>query len=134
MRVIIAGGGEFGTRLAESLERDRHEVVLIEKNEKRAESLGERLSCIVMYADASDKEMLRKVSAEKADAVMAVTGDDKVNSLICEAARSLGVKRVIARLNDPDKESMLASSGAFAINIVDSAVREFRKAAERKRA
>jgi trk system potassium uptake protein TrkA len=134
MRVIIAGGGEFGTRLAESLERDRHEVVLIEKNEKRAESLGERLSCIVMYADASDKEMLRKVSAEKADAVMAVTGDDKVNSLICEAARSLGVKRVIARLNDPDKESMLASSGALTINIVDSAVREFRKAAERKRA
>jgi trk system potassium uptake protein TrkA len=125
MRVIVAGGGEFGARLSESLFRDKHDVILIEKDEERAEHLGERLSSIVFFGDASDKVMLKKANAEKCDVVFAVTGDDRTNSSICESARSFGVKRLIARLNDPAKEDVFPH-GVVSINLTDSAVREFK--------
>jgi len=133
MRVIIAGGGDFGERLAEELSREKNEVILIERDEARAEQLGEKLASIVMFGDATDKGLLRHASIEKCDAVFAVTGDDKINSAVCELAKSFGVKSVAALLNDPGKADMFSGSGASAINIMDSAVREFRKVIERRR-
>jgi len=127
MRVIIAGGGEFGVRLAEELARE-NEVILIEKDEGRAEYLGEKLSSIVLFGDAGDKQVLKHANAEKCDALLAATGDDKINSAICELAKSFGIKKIAARLNDPEKSDLFSNSGAAAINIVDSAVKEFRKA------
>ena len=132
MRVIIAGGGEFGARLAEEL-AEGNEVIVIEKDEARAEYLGEKLSSIVFFGDASDREMLRKANADKCNALVAATADDRLNSAICEGAKRLGIKRVAARLNDPDKENLFAR-GVIPINLIDSAVREFRKAISGKKA
>jgi len=130
MRVIIAGGGEFGVRLAEDLAKE-NEVIIVEKDEGRAEYLGEKLSSIVLFGDAGDKQVLKHANAEKCDALFAATGDDKVNSDICELAKSFGIKRLVARLNDPGKSYLFSKSGAAAINIMDSAVREFRKVIEK---
>ena len=130
MRVIIAGGGEFGVRLAEELARE-NEVILIEKDEGRAEYLGEKLSSIVLFGDAAEKNILKHANAEKCGALFAVTGDDRVNSVICELAKSFGIKNVAARLNDPGKRDLFSKSGAATINIMDSAVKEFRKAIEK---
>ena len=91
-------------RLAESLSKDKHEVIVIEKEESRAEHLGEKLASIVFYGDASDKDMLKKANVEKCQAVFAVTGNDKLNTIICENARTLGVRKLVARLNDPNRE------------------------------
>lgn len=129
MRVLVAGGGEFGARLAESLSRDRHEVIVIEKEESRAEHLGEKLSSIVFYGDASDKDILKKANVEKCQAVFAVTGNDKLNSIICENSRTLGVRKLVARLNDPNKEF---PSGIVPINLIDSAVKDFKAALGKK--
>ena len=130
MRVIIAGGGEFGVRLAEELARE-NEIVLIEKDEGRAEYLGEKLSSIVLFGDAGEKQVLKHASAEKCDALFAVTGDDKVNSSICELAKSFGIKKIAARLNDPGKSDLFSKSGAATINVMDCAVREFKKVIEK---
>jgi trk system potassium uptake protein TrkA len=132
MRVIIAGGGEFGERLAEELSREKNEVILIERDEVRAEQLGERLSSIVLFGDATDKGILRHANIEKCDAVFAVTGDDKTNSAVCELAKSLGVKKVAGLLNDAEKSDLFSGRGVTAINIMDSAVREFKKVIEHK--
>ena len=132
MRVIIAGGGEFGEKLAEELSREKNEVILIERDEARAEQLGEKLSSIVMFGDATDKGILKHANIEKCDAVFAVTGDDTINSAVCELAKSLGVKRVASLLNDAEKCDLFSKSGAATINIMDSAVREFRKVIEHK--
>lgn len=130
MRVIIAGGGEFGVRLAEELAKE-NEVILIEKDEGRAEYLGGKLSSIVLFGDATDKQVLKHANADKCDVMFAVTGDDKTNSAICELANSFGIKKTAARLNDPQKIDLFSKSGAAAINIMDSAVREFRKVMEK---
>jgi trk system potassium uptake protein TrkA len=126
MRVIIAGGGEFGSRLAEELSKE-DEVIVIEKDETRAEYLGDRLHAIVLFGSAADKTVLRHASAEKCDAVLAVTGDDRVNANVCEIAKAFGVKRLVARINDPSNENLFAGTGCLTINLVDSAVREFKK-------
>ena len=130
MRIIIAGGGEFGVRLAESLAKG-NDIILIEKDEGRAEYLGEKLNSIVLFGDAVDKNVLKHANAEKCDALFAVTTDDRVNSEICDLAKSFGIKKVAARLNDPEKTELFAKSEAATINIVDSAVREFMKAIEK---
>ena len=132
MRIIIAGGGEFGSKLAEDLSKE-HEVIVIEKDESRAEYLGERLHAVVMFGSAADKTVLKHASAEKCDAVLAVTGDDRTNSGICELAKSFGVKRLVARLNEPSNENIFSGSGCLAINPMDSAVREFRKSIEKRK-
>jgi trk system potassium uptake protein TrkA len=131
MRVIIAGGGEFGARLAEQLAGE-NEVIVIEKDEGRAEYLGEKLSSIVLFGDATEKQVLKHANAEKCDALLAATGDDKANSAICGLAKSFGIRRLAARLNDPGRTDLFSDSGATSINIMDSAVREFRKAIEQK--
>ena len=131
MRIIIAGGGEFGARLAEEFSSG-NDVVVIEKDEARAERLGETLSAIVMFGDAADKSILRHASTEKCDVFVAATGDDKANSSICELAKSLGAKKAVSRLNDPSNEGLYSGSGAVAINIMDSAIKEFKKAAGQK--
>ena len=131
MRVIIAGGGEFGARLAEQLAGE-NEVIVIEKDEGRAEYLGEKLNSIVLFGDATEKQVLKHANAEKCDALLATTGDDKANSAICELAKSFGIKRLASRLNDPGRTDLFSDSGASAINIMDSAVKEFKKAIEQK--
>ncbi|MCJ7817083.1 MAG: TrkA family potassium uptake protein [Candidatus Aenigmarchaeota archaeon] len=130
MRVIIAGGGEFGVRLAESLSKE-NEVIIIEKDEGRAEYLGEKLSSIVLFGDAAEKDILKHANAEKCDALLAVTGNDKVNSAICELGKSFEIKKLAARINDPGKTDLFSKSGAVPINIMDSAVKEFRKVIEK---
>lgn len=131
MRVIIVGGGEFGTRLAEEFSKG-NDVVVIEKDESRAEQLGERLSALVLFGDASDRGILRHASVERCDAFVAVTADDKVNSAVCELAKSFGVKKIISRLNEPSNEGLFTGSGTVTINLMNSAVKEFKKAAEHK--
>ena len=130
MRVIIAGGGEFGARLAEGLAKE-NEIVIIEKDEGRAEYLGEKLSSIVLFGDAGDKQVLKHANAEKCDALFAATADDKANSEICELAKSFRIKKVASRLNNPEKSDLFSKSGAATINIMDCAVREFRKILEK---
>jgi trk system potassium uptake protein TrkA len=132
MRVIIAGGGELGVRLAERLAKG-NEVIVIERDEGRAEYLGEKLSSIVLFGDATDKQVLKHANAEKCDALFAATADDRTNSSICELANSFGIKRLAARLNDTEKADMFSKSGAAAINIMDSAVKEFMRAVEPKK-
>jgi trk system potassium uptake protein TrkA len=132
MRVIIAGGGELGVRLAERLAKG-NEVIVIERDEGRAEYLGEKLSSIVLFGDATDKQVLKHANAEKCDALFAATADDRTNSSICELANSFGIKRMAARLNDTEKADMFSKSGAAAINIMDSAVKEFMRAVEPKK-
>ncbi len=132
MRVIIAGGGEFGVRLAEEIAKE-NEVILIEKDEGRAEYLGGKLSSIVLFGNATDRQVLKHANADKCDALFAATGDDKTNSVICELAKDFGIKKIAARLNDAGKADLFSKSGAAAISIMDSAVKEFMKVIEKPR-
>ncbi|MCP3988246.1 MAG: Trk system potassium transporter TrkA [Actinomycetia bacterium] len=99
-RVMVIGGGAVGTRIAERLQDDGAEVVLIERDAQRAEDLARRLKqVVVIKGDATDTELLLEESVGQMDAVIAVTGEDGSNALACAFAISEGAAYTIVVLH-----------------------------------
>ena len=103
MYLLIAGGGKVGSNLARTLIRDGHEVTLIEQRDARYAQLEAELEHQVHKGDATELFTLERAGIERPpDVVVAVTGDDEDNVVICQLARDrYGVTNVIARVNDP---------------------------------
>ncbi len=98
-RVILAGGGNIGKNLAQSLERDHH-VKIIERDRARAEDIAEELSkTIVLVGDCTDANLLREEAVESADVYCVLTNDDSANILSALQAKRMGAKKVIAIIN-----------------------------------
>jgi trk system potassium uptake protein TrkA len=98
-RVIIAGGGNIGKRLAETIESD-YQVKLIELNAQHCRVLAESLhKAIVLHGDAADEELLKQEDIENTDIFCAVTNDDEANILSGMLAKRLGARKVVAIIN-----------------------------------
>jgi len=103
MYVIVAGGGKVGANVARTLLRMGHEVTLLEQRRDRFERLEEEFEHQVLLGDATELHVLERAGvARPPDLLLAVTGDDEDNLVICQIARDgYGVEKVIARVNDP---------------------------------
>src|SRR5919202_3442966 len=103
MYIVIAGGGKVGANLARALLEFNHEVTLIEQRQDRYEQLEDELEHQVQRGDATEIYVLERAGiARPPDLVLAVTGDDEDNIVICQIAREkYGVPKWIARSNDP---------------------------------
>jgi trk system potassium uptake protein TrkA len=100
-RLIVAGAGNIGRRLAQALEQ-KYRVKLIEKNRGRAREIAERLEmAIVLHGDAADEQLLLEENIENTDVFCAVTNDDEANILSAMLAKRLGARRVMALINRP---------------------------------
>lgn len=98
-RVMIAGGGNIGKRLAKALEND-YQIKVIEHNQKRAHALSEELKkAIVLLGDATDEDLLREENIEATDIFCALTNDDEDNILSAMLAKRLGARKVMALIN-----------------------------------
>ncbi len=98
-RVMIAGGGNIGKRLARALEND-YQIKVIEHNQKRARALSEELKkAIVLLGDATDEDLLREENIEATDVFCALTNDDEDNILSAMLAKRLGARKVMALIN-----------------------------------
>nr|VFK22756.1 MAG: trk system potassium uptake protein TrkA [Candidatus Kentron sp. LPFa] len=98
-RIILAGGGNIGTRLATALENN-YQVKLIERDEDTSRILSEKLAkTIVLRGDAADEDLLREESIDKTDVFCAVTSDDQVNILSAMLAKRMGAAKVMALIN-----------------------------------
>ena len=98
-RVIIAGGGRIGLRLARKLENE-YQVKLIDRNRERARTICQVLDkAIVLSGDAADGELLQEENIENTDVFCAVTNDDEANILSSLLAKRLGARKVIALIN-----------------------------------
>jgi len=110
MRVVIAGGGNVGTFIAEDLAKAGHDVVLVEVDGDRvaeAESRGEPAGVKWVNADACEVSEFAQAGVDKADVVAAVTGDDEDNLVISLLAKQeFAVPRVVARVNNPKNDWM----------------------------
>ena len=102
MYAVIVGAGKVGWNLArELLDRD-NEVTLIEQNRERYLVVEQELEHAVQYGDATELWVLERAGIQRADLVVAVTGDDEDNMLVCQVAKEKYVcDRVIARVNNP---------------------------------
>ncbi|HBR42436.1 MAG TPA: Trk system potassium transporter TrkA, partial [Sulfitobacter pontiacus] len=103
-RVVLVGGGNVGLAVAQNLEArgKRVRTKMIEKNRRIAERAAEALErTIVLNGDGLDASLLAEAGIGRADAMMAITDDDKTNMLACVRAKSEGCPYVIALINDP---------------------------------
>lgn len=103
MYLLIAGGGKVGSNLARGLTRAGYEVTLIEQRPARFEALEGEFEHQVQLGDATELFVLERAGITRPpDVVVAVTGDDEDNIVICQIARErYGVEKTIARVNDP---------------------------------
>jgi len=112
MYAIIVGAGKVGYYLAKELVQEGHEVLLVEKDRKAAETVAEEVGDIVLHADGCEIRSMTEAGMGRANVVVAVTGDDEDNLVICQMAkRKFGVQRTIARVNDPRNEALFRELG-----------------------
>ena len=98
-RVMLAGGGNIGWRLAEALE-DTHQVKIIEKSRERAKFLSEQLEkAVVLIGDGANEDLLTEENIEDCDVFCAITNDDEANILSAMLAKRLGAGKVMALIN-----------------------------------
>ncbi|MDQ6671296.1 MAG: NAD-binding protein [Chloroflexota bacterium] len=112
MYAIIAGGGNVGFFLARELIEQGHEILIIENSGERAEFIANELGNVVLRGNADEASTLAEAGAERADVIIAVTGDDPRNLVLCQVAkRRFGTQRTLARINDPRNESLFLMLG-----------------------
>jgi trk system potassium uptake protein TrkA len=100
-KVLIAGGGNIGFRLARLLEK-HYQVKLIERDVERARRVSERLEgTIVLHGDAQDEELLIEENIDSTDVFAAVTNSEEANVLSAMLAKRLGARKVLALINRP---------------------------------
>ena len=113
MYIIIVGGGKVGYYLTKTLVNEgSNEILLIEKNPRKVMTYGERFGSVVLEGDGAESSTLEMAGAARADVVIAVTGDDEDNLVICQTAKKMfKVPRTIARVNNPKNEDIFKRLG-----------------------
>jgi trk system potassium uptake protein len=112
MYVIVVGGGKVGYYLTKELLAAGHELVLLEKDGRRARQIADEVGSIVLNRDGCEGKHLEEAGANRAAIVAAVTGDDEDNLVVCQMAKHhFDVPRTIARVNNPRNEELFRHLG-----------------------
>lgn len=113
MYMILVGGGNVGTQLAKKLISTGHEVLVIEKDPTQAQRLQRIIGeSNVLIGDGCEVLTQKSAGFGRAEVVVAITGEDEDNLVICQMAKFLwNVKRVLARVNDPEHERLFQQLG-----------------------
>ncbi|HMD75406.1 MAG TPA: Trk system potassium transporter TrkA [Steroidobacteraceae bacterium] len=120
-RVVIAGGGNIGFRLARALE-DKNQVKLIERDHKRARRVSEQLkNTTVLHGDSADEDLLLEENIDSADVFAALTNSEEANILSAMLAKRLGAHKVMALINKPAYAELI-ESGSIDIAIAPQTV------------
>ena len=112
MYVIVVGGGKVGYYLTKQLLSEGHEVLLLEKDRRRQAALAEQMGEVVVQGDGCEVRIMSEAGFGRADVIVAVTGDDEDNLVICQMAkRKFQAPRTVARVNDPDNLALFEKLG-----------------------
>ncbi len=129
MYIVIVGGGNVGYHLAKFLLSDAHEVLLIEKENGRVTALSVDLAGSVLEGNGSRVSVLQEGGANRANVLIAVTGNDEDNLVICQVAKAVfKCPRTIARVNDPNNDGLFTALGVSATvnatRLIDALIEE----------
>ena len=112
MRTVIVGCGRVGASLARWLSAEGDEVTVVDANERSFNRLGEEFSGDMVLGSAVDEDVLLRAGTDRAEAFIAVTDADTTNIMAAQLAKHVfGVKRVICRIYDPERQSIYADLG-----------------------
>ncbi|HKU66571.1 MAG TPA: TrkA family potassium uptake protein [Candidatus Baltobacteraceae bacterium] len=110
MFVLIVGGGKVGSYLTRALLKQGHEVVMVEKEDRKARMLEQLIEQkVTVVGDGCDPLVLEQAGVARADVVVADTGDDEDNLVVCLIAKKKGKTRCIARVNNPANKTIFES-------------------------
>jgi len=101
MHIVIIGAGQVGSFLARNLSHE-HDIVMIEKEPETATRLQESLDVLIINGEGDNPEVLKEAHIERADVILAVSGDDKTNILASSYSASIGVPKIVVRIRDVD--------------------------------
>lgn len=111
MRAVILGAGSLAIMTATALLKKAHEVIIIEKDKALIEALSNELDCGFVHGDGSKPAILRETNPKDVDYLFCLTGNDQVNIITSLVGRSLGFKRVITKIEDPEFEHICIELG-----------------------
>ncbi len=112
MYIIVIGGGRVGYYLVKALLNEGHEVIVVEKNATICETINEELGSVCIRGDGCEATVLTEVGTDRADMLIAVTGDDEDNLVACQVAKHMfNVPRTIARIRNPRNEILFKKLG-----------------------
>ncbi|MHB1215188.1 MAG: potassium channel family protein [Thiobacillus sp.] len=111
MRAVFVGAGSLAVLTVQCLLKRGHEVVMIESDKERIEALSEELDCGFLHGDGSKPALLREADPDKTDFLFCLTGNDQTNILASLAGRSLGYRRVVPKIDDPEFEHLCIELG-----------------------
>jgi trk system potassium uptake protein TrkA len=112
MYIIVVGGGKIGYYLARALLDEGHEVLVIEKDSSRVRNICDELGSVCMRGDGCETATLNEAGTDRADMLIATTGDDEDNLVTCQVAKyKFNVPRTLALINNPKNEAVFKKLG-----------------------
>jgi len=124
--VILVGCGDLGSQLARMLLKLRKSIVVIDRDEDAFKRLPDQFSGFTIEGDGIEEDILLEAQINRANLIIVVTGDDNTNIMIAQIARVIyNVPKVIARLDDPSRASLIQDMDIDTICPNDLSVRAF---------
>ncbi len=116
MNILIVGCGRLGSKLAEVLDHQGHDVAVVDRQEENLDKLDDSFGGISFAGNPIDLQVLRNAGIESCDAVAAATPDDNLNITVCQIAKKIfGIDNVVARIADPAREEIFSTLGLRSI-------------------
>ncbi len=117
MHVIIAGLSDIGKNLAGLLNKQGHEVLVIDRDPAKCAEIASGSDVMAITGDASQKTVLEEAGVKNAHAFVAAAGDDSENLMICMLAKEIGARMVVSLVDDPEHEEAFKQAGvSFQVN------------------
>ena len=107
MKIIIVGCGKVGTTLAEQLNKEQHDIVIIDKNAGVVNSISERIDVMGVVGNGAVNKVQMEAGIEDTDLLIATTNSDELNMLCCLIAKKAGNCHTIARIRNPEYDSQI---------------------------
>ena len=135
MRAIIVGAGKVGYYLAKTLLERNYEISVIETNKAACQNFANTLDVTVVRGDGSTRRALEAAGADRCDSIIAVTGEDEVNLIICQMAKRIfNVKKTIAKVNNPKNVETIRFLGVdIAISSTENIIRQMEREVDNSR-
>ena len=115
MYIVVVGAGDIGTPLIGIATRSGNEVVVIERDAQKADSIASEYDCMVLNADATTKETLADANAERADAIISTTDQDATNVMVCLLAKEFDVPGITSVVHNAEHMDLFRQIGVNTI-------------------
>lgn len=127
MQIIVVGCGKVGSKFAQIMAEEGHDIVIVDNNSENFKLLGPSFNGLTVLGVPIDEDVLKHAGIETADGLAAVTPDDNINMMACQVAKEIfHVPRVFARIQDPIREQVFYQFGVQTICPTNIAVDEIR--------